>query len=140
VPMVTVTSPAHALARRRGIIRQRELEQHVQLVLTDRTTLSDGKTYSVFSPLTWRLADLGAKHAFLRAGFGWGHMPLAMVRNDLDAGALVQLQVENFQPRTPSIAMLAVYRKDSPPGPAGRWFLEQLKQADSPSPMKGREV
>lgn len=133
VPMVTVTGNAHPLARRKGLIRLRELEQHVQLVLTDRTTLTDGKTYGVFSPLTWRLADLGAKHAFLRAGFGWGHMPAAMVRSDLDAGALVQIQIENFQPRTPPISMFAAYRKDSPPGPAGRWFLDQLKQTDSPS-------
>jgi DNA-binding transcriptional LysR family regulator len=133
VPMVTVTGNAHPLARRKGVIRQRELEEHVQLVLTDRTTLSDGKTYGVFSPLTWRLADLGAKHAFLRAGFGWGHMPVSMVRNDLDAGSLVQIQIENYQRRTPPISMLAVYRKDSLPGPAGRWFLDQLKQTDSPS-------
>ena len=133
VPMVTVTGNAHPLARRKGLIRLRELEEHVQLVLTDRTTLTDGKSYGVFSPLTWRLADLGAKHAFLRAGFGWGHMPEAMVRHDLDTGALVQLQIENFQPRTPPISMFAAYRKDSPPGPAGRWFLDQLKQTDSPS-------
>ncbi|PIF78807.1 DNA-binding transcriptional LysR family regulator [Variovorax sp. 54] len=132
VPMVTVTGNAHPLARRKGLIRMRELEDHVQLVLTDRTSLSDGKTYGVFSPSTWRLADLGAKHAFLRAGFGWGHMPQAMVRHDLDTGALVQIQIENFQPRTPPIAMFAAYRKDSPPGPAGRWFLDQLKQTDSP--------
>lgn len=133
VPMVTVTGNAHPLARHKGFVRQRELEEHVQLVLTDRTSLSDGKTYGVFSPLTWRLADLGAKHAFLRAGFGWGHMPAAMVRHDLDAGSLVQIQIENFQPRTPPISMFAAYRKDSPPGPAGRWFLDQLKQTDSPS-------
>jgi len=133
VPMVTVTGSAHPLARRKGLIRMRELEDHVQLVLTDRTSLSDGKSYGVFSPSTWRLADLGAKHAFLRAGFGWGHMPQAMVRHDLDTGALVQIQIENFQPRTPPIAMFAAYRKDAPPGPAGRWFLEQLKQADSPA-------
>lgn len=133
VPMVTVTGNAHPLARRKGLIRLRELEEHVQLVLTDRTTLTDGKTYGVFSPLTWRLADLGAKHAFLRAGFGWGHMPAAMVRSDLNAGALVQIQIENFQPRLPPISMFAAYRKDSPPGPAGRWFLDQLKQTDSPS-------
>jgi DNA-binding transcriptional LysR family regulator len=129
VPMVTVAGAAHPLAARKRVIRMRELAQHVQLVLTDRTPLSDGKSYGVLSPLTWRLADLGAKHAFLRAGFGWGHMPAAMVRADLDAGELVQLQVENFQPRTPPIAMFAVYRKDLPPGPAGRWFLERLKEA-----------
>ena len=128
VPMVTVTAPSHPLAAHRGVIRQRELEPHVQLVLTDRTTLTEGKTFGVFAPLTWRLADLGAKHAFLRAGFGWGHMPVAMVQEDLDAGTLVKLRLESFQPRTPPIAMFAVYRKDTPPGPAGRWFLNRLTQ------------
>ncbi|KJK21416.1 LysR family transcriptional regulator [Burkholderiaceae bacterium 16] len=127
VPMVTVAAPSHPLASRKGAIRVRELEGHVQLVLTDRTTLTEGETFGVFSPLTWRLADLGAKHAFLRAGFGWGHMPAAMVQGDIDAGDLVALRLD-FQPRTPPIAMFAVYRKDTPPGPAGRWFLNRLKQ------------
>src|SRR5438309_8177420 len=50
--------------------------QHRQLVLTDRSELSQGKEFGVFSANTWRLADLGAKHAFLRAGLGWGGMPV----------------------------------------------------------------
>lgn len=129
VPMVTVAAPSHALASHTGIIRARDLVDHVQLVLTDRTTLTEGATFGVFSPQIWRLADLGAKHAFLRAGFGWGHMPMAIVQTDLDAGALVRLQIEAFQPHTPPIAMFAVYRKDTPPGPAGRWFLKRLKGA-----------
>src|SRR4030095_5164992 len=123
-----VTATAHPLARRKGVIRQRELEEHVQLVLTDRTTLSEGRSYGVFSPLTWRLADLGAKHAFLRSGFGWGHMPLAMVQADLDAGELVRIRVESYQSQTPPIAMFAVCRKELPPGPAGRWFIDRLQQ------------
>ncbi len=128
VPMTTVASPAHPLAAHRGVIGLRELARHVQLVLTDRTSLTDGRNYGVLSPLTWRLADLGAKHAFLRAGFGWGHMPVAMVQADLDAGDLVRIHPENYQPETPPLAMFAVYRKDEPPGPAGRWFIEHLKQ------------
>lgn len=127
VQMVTVAAPSHPLARRKGIIRAGVLQDHVQLVLTDRTTLTDGTTFGVFSPQIWRLADLGAKHAFLRAGFGWGHMPAEMVQDDLKGGQLVPLRIEHFQPRTPPIAMFAIYRKDTPPGPAGRWFLEQLK-------------
>ncbi|MNK95219.1 HTH-type transcriptional activator AllS [compost metagenome] len=129
VPMVTVAAPSHPLASCKGLIRPRDLKDHVQLVLTDRTTLTEGTTFGVFSPQIWRLADLGAKHAFLRAGFGWGHMPMAMVQADLDAGTLVRLRIEAFQPRTPPIAMFAVYRKDTPPGPAGRWFLKRLKGA-----------
>ncbi|MDX3984408.1 MAG: LysR family transcriptional regulator [Achromobacter sp.] len=127
VPMLTVAAPSHPLASHQGLIRTRDLEEHVQLVLTDRTTLTEGATFGVLSPQIWRLADLGAKHAFLRAGFGWGHMPTEMVQSDLEAGALVKLRIEAFQPRTPPIAMFAIYRKDTPPGPAGRWFLKRLK-------------
>lgn len=129
VPMVTVVAPFHPLASIRAPISSGELARHVQLVLTDRTAMTEGKSYGVFSALTWRLADLGAKHAFLRAGFGWGHMPAAMVAADVDAGALVTISLEMFHPKTPPIAMLAVYRKDMPPGPAGRWLLERLRDA-----------
>lgn len=129
VPMITVAAPSHPLASHQGVIRPTDLDGHVQLVLTDRTTLTEGKTFGVFSPQIWRLADLGAKHAFLRAGFGWGHMPAAMVQDDIDSGKLVPLRLEAFQPYTPPIAMFAVYRKDTPPGPAGRWFLRRLKDA-----------
>ncbi|MCG1054521.1 LysR family transcriptional regulator [Mycetohabitans sp. B5] len=131
VPMVTVAAPAHPLASIKRVIRLRELKEHVQLVLTDRTTLTEGKTFGVLSPLIWRLADLGAKHAFLRAGFGWGHMPVPMVHDDIVSGELVPLQIENFQPQTPPIAMFAIYRKDTPPGFAGRWFLDRLKHSSS---------
>ncbi|MFM0470586.1 LysR family transcriptional regulator [Paraburkholderia strydomiana] len=135
VPMLTVTAPAHPLASIRRVIRQRELEEHVQLVLTDRTTLTEGRTFGVLSPLIWRLADLGAKHAFLRAGFGWGHMPAAMVHSDIVSGELIPLRIEHLQPQTPPIAMFAIYRKDTPPGPAGRWFLDRLRQ---PSETRAR--
>jgi DNA-binding transcriptional LysR family regulator len=128
VPMVTVVSPAHPLAAHKGVISLRELARHVQLVLTDRTALTEGRSYGVLSPLTWRLADLGAKHAFLRAGFGWGHMPVAMVQAGIDAGELVRIRLENYQSGTPPLAMFAVYRKDTPPGPAGRWLIDHLKQ------------
>ncbi len=126
IPFVTVVSPRHPLAALRGAVPRSAIEKHVQLVLTDRTELSEGRDYSVFSPLTWRLADLGAKHAFLLAGLGWGHMPLHIVSTDIEAKALVSIRVEDTQ-RKPVMPMKVVYRKDSPPGPAGRAFIAQLK-------------
>src|SRR5258706_12255434 len=72
VTFVTVVSPAHRLARTRGVVSAQAIAREVQLVLTDRTALSEGRNFGVLSPLTWRLADLGAKHAFLKAGLGWG--------------------------------------------------------------------
>jgi DNA-binding transcriptional LysR family regulator len=55
-------------------------------------------------------------------------MPLAMVRDDVASGELVIIQLENFQAQSQQIQMYAVYRRDVPPGPAGRWFLDRLKE------------
>jgi DNA-binding transcriptional LysR family regulator len=126
VPMTTVVAPYHALAKVRGTVPKRMLMEHVQLVLTDRSTLSDGRSFGVLSPLTWRLADLGAKLEFLRAGFGWGHMPLPLVQDALARKELVRIRADGV-PANPRMSMLAVYRKDAPPGPAGRAFIQHLK-------------
>jgi len=127
VRMVIVAAPEHPLAQRQGPLSQRDLGNHVQLVLTDRTELSKGQEFGVFSPRTWRLADLGAKHAFLRAGLGWGAMPAAMIERDLKEGTLVEIALEDAPPDGIFLPMSAAYRVDSPPGPAGRWFIDQMK-------------
>ena len=127
VPFVTVAAPNHPLAQLRGIVPKAKVVQHVQLVLTDRTAVTEGKNFGVLSPLTWKLADMGAKQAFLRAGFGWGHMPLPMVQSDIANGSLVKIRIEGFPVRAQFLLMQAVYRKDAPPGPAGRAFIRQLK-------------
>jgi DNA-binding transcriptional LysR family regulator len=127
IPFVTVVGPTHQLAGMRGVVSAATIAKEVQLVLTDRTALTEGRNFGVVSPLTWRLADLGAKHAFLRAGLGWGHMPLHMVQTDLDTGALVKIRVHGV-PRDTAMPMSVVFRKDAPPGPAGRAFISQLKQ------------
>jgi DNA-binding transcriptional LysR family regulator len=127
VEFATVVGPTHRLAGARGVISASAIAKEVQLVLTDRTALTEGRNFGVLSPHTWRLADLGAKHAFLKAGLGWGHMPLHMVKADLDSRALVKIRVEG-NPRDMTLPMKVVYRKDAPPGPAARAFIAQLKR------------
>lgn len=86
------------------------------------------RAFTSLSAATWRLADLGAKHSFLKAGLGWGHMPMHMVEADIASGALVRIRIEGFARET-AMPMRAVYRKDAPPGPAARTFLSQVKEA-----------
>lgn len=128
VRAVTVVAPSHPLAKQTGVILRADTARYVQLVLTDRSTLTEGRTFGVFSPQIWRLADLGAKHAFLRAGLGWGHMPLPMVEEDLSRGTLVPIELEPHPSVGTAFSMHAIHRKDAPPGPAGRWFVKKLKQ------------
>src|SRR6266446_6814408 len=127
VGMAFVASPTHPLASLKGPIPARVLAQHRQLVLTDRSELSQGKDFGVFSSNTWRLADLGAKHAFLRAGLGWGAMPVGVIETDLADGSLVKIDLEDVPDANLVMPMSAVFRADRPPGPAGRWLIERLK-------------
>jgi DNA-binding transcriptional LysR family regulator len=83
VDMVMVAAREHPLAMFDGVIPKTELTKHVQLVLTDRSELTAGREFGVMSPLTWRLGDLFAKHAFLLKGLGWGGMPVHAVKQDL---------------------------------------------------------
>jgi DNA-binding transcriptional LysR family regulator len=98
-------------------------------VLTDRSDLTKGREFGVLSPKIWRLADLGAKLAFLRSGLGWGSMPFDMVRADIASGDLVRLDTAASPRGGLMLPMAAVYRTEAPPGPAGRWLIERLRDA-----------
>lgn len=126
VPMVAVASPDHPLASFEGSIPKAELAKHTQLILADRSSLSEGKQFFVFSQSAWHLADLSAKRAFLLSGLGWGGMPLHIVEADLEAGRLVALAIEDVQ-EAPVRPIWASYPTAQPPGPAGRWFIDRLK-------------
>jgi DNA-binding transcriptional LysR family regulator len=127
VPMVV--SPQHPLAARRGRIPIPVLAEHIQISHIDPSDLS--LVYGAARlkyPRVWRVSHFGAKLAFLRAGFGFGSMPLHVIEADLASGTLVEIMPEDAPPGGHVIAMGAVYRTDSPPGPAGRWFIDRLKQ------------
>jgi len=128
VVLMMVAAREHPLAVMSGITPKTELAKHVQLVLTDRSQLSAGREFGVISPSTWRFADLGAKHAFLLNGLGWGSMPLLAIQEDIAAGRLVELSIEDGPKGGFLMPMSAVYPSGAPPGPAGRWLIERLKE------------
>jgi len=123
-----IAAGEHPLASYKGKIPKEVLGKHTQIVLTDRSDLSAGREFGVMSPTTWRLADLFAKHHFLLNGLGWGGMPLHAVRKDLEEGRLAVLRIEDVPPEGSILSMSVVWQTKSPPGPAGRWFIERLKQ------------
>ena len=123
VELIPVAAPDHplALAGRNAPGAGRD---HIQLVLTDRSRLSDGQDRGVIGTQTWRLADLGSKHMLLTEGIGWGYMPEPMVRDDLEGGRLVQLDLPEY--KDGFIRLHAIYRTDTPPGPAGSWLIARF--------------
>ena len=123
VDMIPVAAPHHPLALGRptppGAARQ-----YRQLILTVRTPFLEGPDVGVFAADAWRLADLGAKHTLLLAGVGWGNMPEPNVRGDLAAGRLVRLELP--EARSGLYSFMAMYRTDTPPGPAAAWLIQRF--------------
>lgn len=124
VKLVAVAAPNHPLANLGVPISAAMARDHIQLVLTDRSALTAGRDFGVVSVKSWRLADLGAKHALLLAGLGWGNMPKPMVNEDIKRGRLVALDIET--PAEMIYPFHTVHRSDKPPGPAASWLMERL--------------
>jgi len=123
VEMIPVAAPAHPLAGPAGeIVGAARL--HRQLVLMVREAFQQGPDVAVFASENWTMSDLGAKHALLLAGLGWGYMPEPTVRHDIADGRLVRLKVP--ESLGGSYLFLAMYRPDTPPGPAGAWLIQKL--------------
>lgn len=130
VPLIPVAAPDHPLAQH-GPHAPGAGRAHVQLVLTDRSKLTEGQEFAVVGTRTWRLADLGAKHMLLREGIGWGNMPIDMVRDDLASGRLVQLELPDCVGG--DYAFDIIYRTDTPPGHAALWLIKRFTTQSQPS-------
>ena len=128
--LCAVVAPSHPLASKKGIIEPHVLHQHVQLVLTDASTLTVGKDWGVLSSRTWRLADLGAKKSMLLAGLGWGNMPAHLVEDEIKDGRLAVIQPAGFDSVT-ALVLGAAYISEHSLGPAGHWMLNHLTSASS---------
>ena len=70
----------------------------------------------------------------LLAGFGWCRMPEHMVARPLAEGKLVQLDILD-ELEAGELVIYAARMRDRPLGPAGQWFLNDLRErlVDGPS-------
>lgn len=128
VRLLPIASPKHPLALCTHTISIDEIREHVQLVLTDRSGLSLGREFGVFSTQTWKVSDLGAKHEMLRAGLGWASMPEHMVAAELRVGHLALL---DFEDQRRELGMDLVWHADATQGPATAWLKDCLTETDS---------
>jgi DNA-binding transcriptional LysR family regulator len=104
VKVIKVVSPRHPLAAHRAPISMSALSKHTQLVHADFASVWRAGNLGVLSPKVWRLWEA-----------------------DLASGALVAIQVEDDPPDGEAIVMSAVYLTHTLLGPAGRWFVDRLR-------------
>ena len=126
IPCVPVVAADHPLAHLPPPISRAVLAEETQLVLTDRSMLSQSLRGNLVSRRQWRFADLHTRLDYLLAGLGWCNMPLHLVEPHIESGRLVRLrQVEDTSFLAP---LYLVHDLARPLGKAGRWLVEDLKQ------------
>lgn len=126
VEMATVVGATHPLALIEGEISTERLAEHVQIVLSGRGVEQDAPDRGVLSPRTWRVADMESRQAMIRAGLGWGNLPLDRAQCQLDSGALVRIWPAAWGRSPRRIGLVTIWLPQTPPGPAGRWLVEAL--------------
>jgi len=130
--MLPVCAPFHPLAAIEGTIPTAVLREHLQLVVTDRSPLTEGKDFGVLGLRDWRLGDLGSKHALLLGGLGWGNMPESMVARDLAEGRLQHIHPQDGDDL--KYPLFVIHRSDDELGPAGKWLRQRFIGLDHTLP------
>jgi DNA-binding transcriptional LysR family regulator len=126
VRLVPVVAKDHPLAKVRGKIKTEVLAEHVNIVLSEQRGARQTPDQGVLSSHTWRVADLGTKHALLLGGLGWGNMPEHVVQGDLTAGRLVRIRPAAWAEDEWRLSLSIVHRPDLSKGPATTWLLERM--------------
>ncbi len=129
-PLVAVVAPSSPLGLRAGLkelVATSELADHVQIVVEDPSTLTEGRDLGVLSQVTWRVSDMAAKRAYILAGIGWGSLPLWLIERDLTEGRLIRVAAAEFGAagETQMRAYLA-RRTDQALGPAAQLLRQAL--------------
>lgn len=124
LPVSVVASAHHPLAAISGMIPQSDLEEHVQLALTDRTRRYRGV---VMGTKSWSFIDQINRLDFALQGFGWCTMPTHLAWPHIEAGRLVELKLAIYQDRPLLFPLYAAFRVDEPPGLATQWLLDSLR-------------
>jgi DNA-binding transcriptional LysR family regulator len=125
VPFVFAVSATHPLAKAREPIGKNDLRAHRAVAVGDSALRLAPRTVGlIFGQDTLTVPDIMSKYAFQRAGFGFGYLPEPYVRPAIDAGLMVEKQVEE---RRPTENLYLAWRPDEE-GAALAWWLKRMRR------------
>jgi DNA-binding transcriptional LysR family regulator len=114
VRVVPVARADHPLARA-GTPAPDALRRHAQIVLRDSSLGESSASLNVLTGgLRWTVTDVAAKKELIASGMGWGGLPEHAIAAELASGALVALDVPEFE--ADRMELFAIRRRDRPHG------------------------
>lgn len=127
IHLIPVVSPDHPLASLGRPVTVADLEESIQLILSDPAA-PEGPSYGVIGTKAWRFVELGRRLDFLLAGLGWCRMPEHLVLPYMAERRLVALAIEGDPAQAAGpLTIYAAHMRDRALGRAGTWLLKELQ-------------
>lgn len=138
---VLICPPGHRLARRRRLLLK-DLETQPFILLDDRCAsrrlLDDAcRRARATLPVAMELSSIEVIKRFVRIDAGLSIVPESAVREEVEAGQLCSVEIEDFERRPPRY-MGVVFRKGRYLGRAAERFLDALDAHFGPPPARRR--
>lgn len=112
VKLTAVARADHPLAGEQQPIPYRLAHQHCRIILRPRAAIG-----SQYTGRSWLVTDFSAMLSLIRAGLGWGYVPLHLIGSQIADGLLQQLEINDphRQSEYPVFAVHHMTRKMEPP-------------------------
>ncbi len=134
IEMLTVVHNSHPLAKRKGLVPERDLAGHLQIVISEKMSKETKDRGWLKAEQRWTVDSLSAALSCLHQGMGFCLLPRHEVEGDLASGKLVSLQVENILSR--KIWLSLVVSKPESLGPAGKLLRDLFLEGINGSCLK----
>lgn len=130
VTIIPVAHPDFEPAQSSRLKTISEMQSYVQVVVADSSSGAFSQSRDLLpGGLRWTVSDFAAKKEVLLAKMGWGGIPEHLIRDELDQGKLVALNVEGYPPR--QSYLYQIRRRDRDTGIVAQTIWEQLMSEQS---------
>jgi DNA-binding transcriptional LysR family regulator len=126
VSFVFVVAPGHPLAGSDRPLGKADLGQHRAISVADSARVLQGRTVGLlFGQDTLSVPDMQTKYQYQMAGLGFGFLPEAWVRTDIESGLLIEKSVEEPKP----VETLYLAWRTGEEGAALDWWRNRMREA-----------
>lgn len=127
-----VAAPDHPLAKKGEPLRDEDLRDQTQILLSSGIEASGTKDWGAHAMNRWRVNDLELRRQLLLGGLGWSSMPRHYVAADIEAGRLVGLKLDPLggAKAPPDFPLCIAHLRSKVLGPAGAWLRDRVGRAD----------
>jgi DNA-binding transcriptional LysR family regulator len=114
VTIIPVAHPEYAPAQNKEMNSIREMQSYVQVVVADSGSGKKPQSRDLLpGGLRWTVSDFAAKKDIILAKMGWGGLPEHLIRDEIDKGELMPLNVEGYPQRQSHLFQMRSRNRDA---------------------------